>query len=192
MTQKVRKGAAWGPWAVAVMNAVEAIPRTPDTIYLGPLLAGLALDRFLPLPLPRLPAVLRGAGLPLLVVGIGLGGWFFSSMREAGTPVDPYQPPTALVEKGPFRFTRNPAYLGFALVNAGISLLAGGRWPLVFLPAVLGAIDRGVIGREEAYLAATLRGSLPRLPKPGSPVALSRPKDHQSWSAQAHFRQRPN
>jgi len=45
-----------------------------------------------------------------------------------------------------------PAYLGFALAYAGISLLAGGRWPLVFLPGVLGGIDRGVIAREEAYL----------------------------------------
>jgi protein-S-isoprenylcysteine O-methyltransferase Ste14 len=104
-----------------IEERVPGVIAPPPLIYLGPLLAGLALDRFL--PLPRLPAVLRGAG-----------------------------PPTALVEKGPFRFTRNPAYLGFALVYAGISLLAGGRWPLVFLAAVLGAIDRGVIGREEAYL----------------------------------------
>jgi protein-S-isoprenylcysteine O-methyltransferase Ste14 len=122
----------------------------PPLIYLGPLLAGLALDRIV--PLPGLPAALRGAGLPLLACGIGLGGWFFASMRRAGTPVDPYQSPTTLVEEGPFRFTRNPAYLGFALVYSGISLLAGGRWPLVFLPAVLAAIDRGVIAREEAYL----------------------------------------
>ncbi|HVA89888.1 MAG TPA: isoprenylcysteine carboxylmethyltransferase family protein [Chloroflexota bacterium] len=141
------------PWALADVPIEERGPDVvapPPLIYLGPLLAGLALDRFL--PLPRLPAALRGAGLPLLAGGIGLGGWFIASMRRAGTPVDPYQPPTALVENGPFRFTRNPAYLGFALAYAGISLLAGGRWPLVFLPGVLGGIDRGVMAREEAYL----------------------------------------
>ena len=131
-------------------NHVAGVLAPPPLIYLGPLLAGLALDRFL--PLPRLPASLRVAGFPLLVGGIGLAGWFFASMREADTPVDPYQPSTTLVEKGPFRFTRNPAYLGLALVYAGISLLAGGRWPLVFLPGVLATIDRGVIGREEEYL----------------------------------------
>jgi protein-S-isoprenylcysteine O-methyltransferase Ste14 len=73
-------------------------------------------------------------------------------MRRADTPFDPSQPPTALVEDGPFRFTCNPGYLGFALTYAGISLLAGGRWPLVFLPGVLVVIDRGVIAREEACL----------------------------------------
>jgi protein-S-isoprenylcysteine O-methyltransferase Ste14 len=141
------------PWAVVkppIKERGPAIVAPPPLLYLGPLLAGLALDRFL--PLPRLPAALRGVGLPLLVGGIGLGAWFFASMQRARTPVDPRQPPTALVEEGPFRFTRNPAYLGFALIYAGISLLAGGRWPMVFLPGVLGAIDRGVIAREEAYL----------------------------------------
>jgi len=123
----------------------------PPLIYLGPLLAGLALDRFL--PLPRQPAALRSsAGPTLLASGIGLGLWFLASMRRADTPFDPSQPPTALVEDGPFRFSRNPGYLGFALTYTGISLLAGGRWPLVFLPAVFGVIDRGVIAREEAYL----------------------------------------
>jgi protein-S-isoprenylcysteine O-methyltransferase Ste14 len=122
----------------------------PPLIYLVPLLAGFVLDRFL--PLPRLPRALHRAGPPLLAAGIGLGIWFVASMRRADTPLDPSRPPTALVEDGPFRFTRNPGYLGFALTYAGISLLAGGRWPLVLLPGVLGAIDRGVIAREETYL----------------------------------------
>jgi protein-S-isoprenylcysteine O-methyltransferase Ste14 len=122
----------------------------PPLIYLLPLLAGHVLDRLV--PLPRLPRALRRAGPPLLAGGIGLGLWFVASMRRADTPLDPSRPPTALVEDGPFRFTRNPGYLGFALTYAGISLLAGGRWPLVFLPGVLGVIDRGVIAREETYL----------------------------------------
>jgi protein-S-isoprenylcysteine O-methyltransferase Ste14 len=108
----------------------------PPLIYLGPLLAGLALDRFL--PLPRLPAALRGAGLPLLAGGIGLGGWFIASMRRAGTPVDPYQPPTALVEKGPFRFTRNPPTSASRSPTPGSASSPGvaGRWS--FCPACWG------------------------------------------------------
>jgi protein-S-isoprenylcysteine O-methyltransferase Ste14 len=83
---------------------------------------------------------------------MAVGGWFFTSMRTAGTPVDPREPPTTLVEEGPFAVTRNPGYLGLTLMYGGISLLAGGRWPLLLLPGALMAVDRGVIEREEEYL----------------------------------------
>jgi protein-S-isoprenylcysteine O-methyltransferase Ste14 len=122
----------------------------PPLLYAGPWFAGFLLD-FL-LPLPRLPAALRIAGPPILAAGIALAIWFLLTMRRAGTPVDPREAPTALVQKGPFRFTRNPAYAALTLTYLGVSLLAGARWPLILLPAVLWVVDRGVIRREERYL----------------------------------------
>jgi len=122
----------------------------PPLIYAGPWLGGLILDRLL--PLPRLPLPVRVAGLPLIASGIGLGAWFIWRMRRSGTPVDPRERPTALVTEGPFRYTRNPAYVGLTLTYIGVSLLTGGRWPLLLLPGVLAAVDRGVIRREERYL----------------------------------------
>ena len=124
----------------------------PPLLYAGPLLAGFALD--LLLPLPRLPSALRLVGLPFLAAGIALAIWFLLAMRRAGTPVDPREATTALVQSGPFRYTRNPAYVAFTLTYLGVSLLAGARWPLVLLPVVLVVVDRGVIRREERYLEA--------------------------------------
>ncbi|MFZ0217775.1 MAG: isoprenylcysteine carboxylmethyltransferase family protein [Candidatus Dormiibacterota bacterium] len=124
----------------------------PPLLFLGPLLVGLALDRLL--PPPRLPRELRPLGAPLLAGGIALVVWFFTTMRASGTPVDPRQAPTNLVEKGPFKFTRNPGYLGMGLIYSGLSLLTGGRWPLLLLPGVLLVVDRGVIQREERYLGS--------------------------------------
>ena len=66
--------------------------------------------------------------------------------------MDPREAPTAIVTGGPFARTRNPGYLGMALIYTGISLAANRRWPLVALPAVLAIVDRGVVRREEAYL----------------------------------------
>jgi protein-S-isoprenylcysteine O-methyltransferase Ste14 len=122
----------------------------PPLLYAGPWLVGLLLDRLL--PLPRLPIAIRIVGLPLMAAGIGLGGWFVWTMRQAGTPVDPREAPTALVTEGPFRHTRNPGYVGLALTYAGLSLITGILWSLVLLPGVLAAVHRGVIQHEERYL----------------------------------------
>jgi protein-S-isoprenylcysteine O-methyltransferase Ste14 len=122
----------------------------PPLLFLGPLLGGLLMGRLL--PSPRMPGALRLLGLPLFAAGAGLAGWFFKTMQRAGTPIDPYETPTALVTDGPFEITRNPAYVGMTLIYTGVSLLAGSAWPLVILPGVLAAVDRGVIVREEEYL----------------------------------------
>jgi len=127
-----------------------AIIAPPPLLFAGPWLGGFLLDQLV--PLPRLALALRLAGLPLTAAGVALGGWFFVTMRRAGTPVDPREAPTALVQAGPFRHTRNPAYVGLTLTYLGLSLVAGGRWALLLLPVVLVAVDRGVIRREERYL----------------------------------------
>jgi len=56
------------------------------------------------------------------------------------------------VTTGAYRFTRNPAYLGMALIYTGIALATGGTWALITLIPTLVLVDRGVIAREERYL----------------------------------------
>jgi protein-S-isoprenylcysteine O-methyltransferase Ste14 len=58
----------------------------------------------------------------------------------------------SLAMSGPYAWTRNPLYLGSALMGAGLSL-AGGRWPLALACGVLFAgIYWPVIRREEEFL----------------------------------------
>jgi protein-S-isoprenylcysteine O-methyltransferase Ste14 len=139
------------------VESCQSAPRRPAdlrfslSLYGAPLLGGLLLDRLV--RLPDLPRRLRlPAGLAALLGGAALTGWFLGTMRAAGTPVDVRHAPTRPVVEGPFRLTRNPGYVALALVYAGVSLLANGRWPQVLLPGVLAAVDRGVIVREERYL----------------------------------------
>lgn len=126
----------------------------PPAIYGVPLLLGLALQRVRPAALlpRRLADVL---GWPLLAAGIGINAWFVLTMRRAETPIDPRQPVVRVITSGPFRFSRNPSYTSFVLIYMGIALLRNTRWPLAFLPAVLGVMQRGVIEREERYLERT-------------------------------------
>jgi protein-S-isoprenylcysteine O-methyltransferase Ste14 len=123
----------------------------PPLIYLAGLGLGLLLDAFL--PEASLPAAVRWApGVLLVVGGVSLMAAFVGALHRAQTNVDPFKPTTAIVTSGPYRFTRNPGYLGMALVFSGISLLAGAPWALLLLFPTMAVIDRGVIVREERYL----------------------------------------
>ena len=123
----------------------------PPLIYGGALLAGLLAkalfpDGFLPPKLARaLGAPLIGSGLLLFISGL-------RSMRRAETDVRTHKPTTSLVLQGPYRFTRNPIYLGFTLVYGGVTALANSLPSALLLPFVLVLVQRGVIEREERYL----------------------------------------
>ena len=123
----------------------------PPLIYLAGLIVGVILDALLPegaLPWP-VRWILGGL---LAVAGVALLVSFNTAFTRRGTAVEPWKPTTAIVTTGPYRFTRNPAYLGMALLYIGLTLLADAPWALVVLPVVIVVIDRMVIAREERYL----------------------------------------
>jgi protein-S-isoprenylcysteine O-methyltransferase Ste14 len=123
----------------------------PPLIFAGALGAGLLVNRLRPTPfLPR--ALSKILGWPLVLGGLLLGLWGFREMRRAGTNVDPYHPTTAIVEAGPYRFTRNPLYVGMALIYSGTSARANALPAALLLSVALHIVDRGVIRREERYL----------------------------------------
>ena len=120
-------------------------------IYTGALAAGLLADTlFLTAFLPC--RVTRLLGVPLLGAGLLLFLSSLRSMRRAETDVRPNKPTSSLVIEGPYRFTRNPIYLGFTLFYAGIAALANSLLSALLLPFVLVTMRRGVIEREERYL----------------------------------------
>ena len=126
----------------------------PPLTYLLTLVLGLVLDRRSHVPfLPR--GVARILGWPLLGGGVLLNEWFLLTMRRAETPIDPRKPVSKLTTEGPFRYTRNPAYLSLTMVYAGIALLRNALWAILLLPLVLFAIQRDQIEREERYLERT-------------------------------------
>ena len=64
------------------------------------------------------------------------------------------RPPEELVSTGPYAYTRNPMYLGMALIYAGLAIGFDGPIAFALLPFVLIAIQTQVIAREERYLEA--------------------------------------
>jgi protein-S-isoprenylcysteine O-methyltransferase Ste14 len=124
----------------------------PPLIYLLPLVLGLLFDRrahvpFLPSGVGRIVGCSSEAGC--------CSGWFRKTMHDADAPVRTDRPVPRLTTDSPFRYTRNPAYLGLAMIYAGIAVLRNALWAVLLLPLVLWVIQREVIGREERYLERT-------------------------------------
>ena len=139
------------PRSGARNGATAGVVALPPLIYAVGLGAGFLLDWLL--PSIELAGILRwGLGGALCAAGAGLQTWFIFDFRRADTPVDPYSPTTALVTSGPYRFTRNPAYLGLTFLCAGIALLADTPWAFATLVPALAVVNWGVIKREERYL----------------------------------------
>jgi protein-S-isoprenylcysteine O-methyltransferase Ste14 len=123
----------------------------PPLLYVAGFLVGLGLEVAFPVGRPPLTVTLVG-------VLIGAAGWLLldgAAMRSFGrvkTSMIPFKPSTALVTDGPYRFTRNPMYVGMAFLYVALAFALGLLWPLAVLPLVLLAVDRLVIAREEPYL----------------------------------------
>jgi protein-S-isoprenylcysteine O-methyltransferase Ste14 len=124
----------------------------PPIAWALAILAGFALDGLAPLRfLPdEVPAGFLGAAL--FVLALALAVWAIATMTRAGTNVPTNQPTTAIVEGGPYRFTRNPIYLGMVLGLIGLSIAFDTLWLLVALVPFWLVIRYGVVAREEAYL----------------------------------------
>jgi protein-S-isoprenylcysteine O-methyltransferase Ste14 len=123
----------------------------PPLIYAGALALGLVANKLYPMAfLPR--AVSRVLGLPLIFGGLTIGLLGFREMRRAETNVDPYKPATAIVTEGPYRFTRNPLYIGMTLVYSDITAIFNAFPAAMLLPLALAVMRGGVIEREERYL----------------------------------------
>lgn len=115
---------------------------------------GWWLDRHvLRLPLPGGEAG-QVPGWALVAAGLVLFAWSLLTMRRHRTTVNPFRASSALCTDGPFRFSRNPIYLGDWLVLLGSALVMSSAWPVLFAPLVWCVIRYGVIRHEEAHLDA--------------------------------------
>ena len=94
----------------------------------------------------------RVLGVVLFSIGAAALAWMVATMKRVGTPIHNARTPTALVQSGPFRLTRNPMYLFGSIAYAGLSLLLLKAWCLVFLPLVVAATHYAAVRPEEVYL----------------------------------------
>jgi protein-S-isoprenylcysteine O-methyltransferase Ste14 len=104
-----------------------------------------------PLPIPA-PAFVKWLGLGLAALGFVLGVLSLIEFRRARASSDPKKPTRLLVTSGVYRFTRNPIYLGFVFMLAGLPLNMGVYWGFLLIWPLVTFTNNMVIKHEEAYL----------------------------------------
>jgi len=92
------------------------------------------------------------AGAVLFAIGAVIAGWGLVLFRKARTTTVPGKLSGKLVTWGPYRFTRNPMYIGLVLAYLGEAGLLKQIWPVVLLPFTVAYLNWTVIPVEEVKL----------------------------------------
>lgn len=129
----------------------------PPFLYAAAVAGGLILNRWWPLPVGE-RALATGAGVVLAIGGFALMFGSIGVFWRSRTSILPVRPASALVIAGPYRFTRNPMYVGLGAVTVALGLLLDTWWPMLLLPPALFLVQRLVIAREERYLLRRFPG----------------------------------
>jgi protein-S-isoprenylcysteine O-methyltransferase Ste14 len=124
----------------------------PPLVYASAVMAGALLTWLWPLPFVLPAAVPIGA--TMVLAAIVLFVLSVRALQAAGTPVPGDRPTTAIVRTGPYRFSRNPIYLAFSLLQLGIAGMVNSLWLFVTLVPAVALMSFVVIPREERYLEA--------------------------------------
>jgi protein-S-isoprenylcysteine O-methyltransferase Ste14 len=127
----------------------------PPVLLLAAILGGVGLQRLVPIPLVP-GGVPAAAGIVVIAAALSLAAASIREFRRAGTEYETRKPATALVVRGPYRWTRNPIYLVFLALQLGIALLANDASIAAMIAPLAAALHFGVILREERYLSRRL------------------------------------
>ena len=126
----------------------------PPTIFGVALMVGLGFDFMY--PLPTIPLWLQlGSGLAAVTAGILCIRSSMLSIDRAGTTYDPYAASTALVTAGIYQHTRNPGYLGLAVIQLGLALMIDSPWIAMTTVIAVIVTSQFVIKLEEEKLIRT-------------------------------------
>jgi protein-S-isoprenylcysteine O-methyltransferase Ste14 len=125
----------------------------PPFVYLGSIALGRVLHALWPARLVP-PGLGTPLGATITVLAVALFVTAVRTFRAAGTPVPGNRPTTTIVRSGPYRFSRNPIYLAFSLLQLGLALWVNSLALLITLIPAVALMSLMVIPREERYLEA--------------------------------------
>ena len=144
-------GAARAPWLVRSTSPLHCVLAFA---------AGAGLQHALGLPVPQggVREAMQVAGTVLANAGLLLVLWCFALFARARTTLLPGEAPSRLILHGPFRWSRNPIYVGMLASYAGLAMMLGVPWALALLPGPVLVLQRWIVPFEESRLRARFPG----------------------------------
>ncbi|WMP18807.1 methyltransferase family protein [Thiothrix lacustris] len=137
------------------MNALQL--KIPPPVYLLAF-AGMmwAADQWLPL-LELIASPWNQLGLVLIAAAVLMDFWSLGLFFRAHTTFNPIHPERtqALVTQGPYRYTRNPMYVGMLIILLGWGIWLGSISPFLLLPLFVWVLTKQQIIPEEKILEQT-------------------------------------
>lgn len=127
-------------------------PRIMPPVYLLLAMAAMTALHFL-WPIRQIvDAPWHWMGLVPIAAGLALGSWAATLFKRRRTTIRPGEVSSRLMTEGPFRFTRNPIYVGMTLLSVGLAIVLGSVSPWLVVPVFVLLIVRNIIPVEEAML----------------------------------------
>jgi protein-S-isoprenylcysteine O-methyltransferase Ste14 len=141
---------------MAQTNSVERganVRFPPPLAFLAGVLLGVAFQYVIPAPVPVSRAIGAVIGLCILTAGVGFIASARMLFQRTGQSPIPWKPSPSLIVKGPYRFTRNPMYVGITLVEIGLGLAFNNLWISLFAVPALLTVHVIAVLPEEQYLS---------------------------------------
>lgn len=127
----------------------------PPVLLVAAIIASVGLSRLLPLSWPGVDdAPARIVGLAIGALGLVLIVASILTLRRHETTVLPDKAATALVTTGPYRFFRNPIYLGDVMMLFGLAELTKNVWFVIAAALFAVLVTPLQILPEERHLEA--------------------------------------
>lgn len=135
-------------------NPLRLLLRIPvPWVFVLTYILGVGLEHALPFRAGNraLPGI-SVAGAVLFGVGAAIAGWGLLTFRIARTTTVPGKASSRLVSWGPYRFSRNPMYVGLIVAYLGEAGILTQFWPVILLPLTVAYVHWIVIPVEEHKL----------------------------------------
>ena len=130
-----------------------AVSIAPPLVYLGGVIVGVVVHAFvMPLPFGLSPGFRIAAGVAAAVLGLVLMGGAIGLFRRTGQDPKPWESTPEIISTGVYRITRNPMYVGMALLQIAIGVGLTNWWIIILVPLVLAIVHTTAVRHEEVYL----------------------------------------